>query len=114
MRVLRGLGFPPLFVVSGRVAGCHNGPLLWSCGHFKLCPVAAAGVLLCWYVRRTFGFDGVIRVFLMEKKITIKSVMAWLAMRGRKMKFKNGIHICIRMCIRVYMCGNNKCNVTYI
>jgi len=33
-----------LLVVVG-VAGCYNGLLLWPCGHAKLYPVAAAGIL---------------------------------------------------------------------
>jgi len=45
VRVLGRLGDPALF---GRVAGCHSGPLLWPCVLSKLCPVAAAGVLLWW------------------------------------------------------------------
>jgi hypothetical protein len=46
LRVLRGLGVPALFVVVVGVAKCHDGQLLWSCGHSNLYPVAAAGVLL--------------------------------------------------------------------
>ena len=54
----------------------------------------AGGVpLWCWHVRRASGFCGVIGISLIERKIKIKSVMTWLAMRGRKVKFKNIIHI---------------------
>jgi len=42
--------------------------------------------------------------------------MAWLALRGRKMKFKNVIHIlvCVLICIYLYMCGSNEANASYI
>jgi len=41
--------------------------------------------LWCWYVRRASGFCDLIGMSLVErKKCTIKSVMAWLAMRGQK------------------------------
>ena len=53
-RVLRGLEVPVLLVCSGRVAGCYNGLLLWSCGHSKLHPppqvcCVAEGFPL-WYI----------------------------------------------------------------
>ena len=51
-------------------------------------------------------------IFNREKKTIIKHV--WLAMRGRKMNFKNAMHICVHMCIYLYMCGSNEANVTYI
>jgi len=74
VRVLRVLGVPALF---GWVAGCHNGRLLWPCVHSKFYPMAAASVLLWrrgsplwyWYVRRASGFDGIMRILLIEKKL---------------------------------------------
>ena len=92
VRVLRGLGVPALF---GWVAGCHNVRLLWPCIYSNLYPVAAAGVLL----QRRGSFVVLVCVegvwlrqcyedtFNKEKKM-IKSVIAWLAMRGRKVYLK--------------------------
>jgi len=37
-----------------------------------------------------------------REKTVIKRVMAWLAMRGQKMNFKNAILICVRMCVYVW------------
>ena len=53
-------------------------------------------------MRRASGFCGVIGMCLIEKKNRIKSVMAWLAMRGRKMKFKNVIYIYVNTCADVW------------
>ena len=55
------------------VAGCHSGLLLWPCGHSKLYPVAAAGVLLwrrgsLYGAQWASGLDGVLRVSLIKKK----------------------------------------------
>jgi len=47
-----------------------------------------------------------------REKTKIKNVMAWLVMEGRKIIFKNVIHL--GMCLYLYMCGNNEDNVTYI
>ena len=46
-RLLRGLGVPVLFVGRGRggLVLEKSGVLLWPCGHSKLYPVAAAGVV---------------------------------------------------------------------
>ena len=70
-------------------AGCYNGLLLWPCGHSKLprwppqvCCVEEGVPLWCWYVRRASGSDGVVRVSLIEKKTTVKSMMVWLITGG--------------------------------
>ena len=56
-------------------AGFYNGLLLWSCGHSKVhpppqvCCVEEGFPLWCCYVGRASGFDCVVRVSLIEKKL---------------------------------------------
>ena len=57
------------------MVGCYKGLLLWPCGHSKLhpppqvCCVEVGFPLWCWYVRRTSGSDGVVRVLTFYTKI---------------------------------------------
>ena len=94
------------------MAGCHSGLLLWLCVLSTLYPVAAAdillrrgsfvvlvceeGIWLLWY-----NWD----IFNREKRAVIKRV--WLAMRGRKMNFKNAILICVHMCLHLHTQSDN-------
>ena len=60
------------------VVGCHNGPLLWSCGDTMFYVVAAAGVSLlrrvpylisCWCVRWASDFSSIIWVVLIRESM---------------------------------------------
>jgi hypothetical protein len=91
VRVLGGSGFLHCLLVMVWVAGCHNGLLLWLCGHSELyrwlLQVYCCGggvsfvVLVCeegvWLLWCNWEI-------LNREKTTIKSVMMWLAMGGRK------------------------------
>ena len=69
------------------------GVLLWRRGPFVVL-VCEEGVWLLWC-----NWD----IFNREKKTTIKSVMAWLAMRGRKMKLKM-LYIYVYACAYIHIC----------
>ena len=69
---------------------CSRWPLqVYCCG---------GGVRLwCWYVRRAFGFRGVIGMSLIERKDCDKT-----RMRGRKKNFK--CYTCMCTHVHIYIC----------
>jgi hypothetical protein len=82
-------------------------------GRHRCTDVEEGFPLWCWYVRRACGFDGVIRESFIEKNYDQKC-NGLVGYDRVKMKIKNVIRVCVRMCICISMCGTNECNVTYI
>ena len=89
LSIIRGIEVPVSFVGSGRCGRMLQWSGVVAVWHSKLprwppqvCCVEDLFPLWCWFVRRASGSDGVVRLSLIEKKTTVKSMMFWLITGG--------------------------------